>query len=244
MSDLHEGRALGTDRRAAPGVRHPVHSSLKAGLVFLSLAIGGTYLFTRGNQAITSVGLIVLVAVGVAALCWVEEIGRRGEQPTDRRIPWRQGAGSVEGVGGVLEALPDDYCVFHQFATRKGLTDYIVVGPKGILALDAKGYAGVVTQFRGTLLLNGVPFEKDLIRDAWARSYAVRDLLAERGVCTLRPKPVLVFTDAEVHLNGSVRGVHVVGIENLQAFLEGLSVWMSGRLAKGINACLWSAQRE
>lgn len=242
MSDFRDARAVAADRPTGQGVRQLVFSHVKTGLLFLSLAIGGIYLFLRSNRAITSVGLIVLVAVGIAVLCWVEELSGRAEKRVDRAIPWRQGAGSEEGVGGLLEALPEGYCVFHHFETQKGRTDHIVVGPKGILTIDTKGHAGVVTQFRGTLLLDGNPFEKDFIKDAWTRSYVVRDLLAERGVCTLRPKPVIVFTDAEVRLKECVRGVHIVGIEDLQAFLEGLSVWMSDRLAKSITACLWSAQ--
>jgi len=52
----------------------------------------------------------------------------------------------------------------------------------------------------------------------------------------------LLFTDADVQVKGRVRGVHIIGIKDLHAFLEGLPVWMSERLSKGIIDCLWSTQ--
>ena len=70
----------------------------------------------------------------------------------------------------------------------------------------------------------------------------IRDLLTENGVCNLRPKPVIVFTDADVQVKGKVRGVQIIGIKDLHAFLEGLPDWMSERLSKGIIDCLSSAQ--
>jgi hypothetical protein len=91
-------------------------------------------------------------------------------------------------------------------------------------------------------LWDGHPFEKDSIKQAWAQGYSVRDLIAEKGVCTLRPQPVIVFTNADVQVKEKVGGVHVIGIKDLRAFLEGLPVWMSGRLSKGIIDSLSSAQ--
>jgi Nuclease-related domain len=242
MADLHRASQAEADRHAEPDVRKMMQSHVKIGFLFLSLSIGGIFLYMRSNQAITSLGLVVLVVVGVGILCWAEEMGSRVERFSDRAIPWRHGAASEEGVGGVLEALPENYGVFQRFATKKGTTDHIVVGPKGILTIDTKDHRGVVTQFRGTLLLDGQPFDHDPIRQAWAQSYAVRDLLAERGVCTLRAHPVIVFTDADVRVKERVRGVQILGLEGFQSYLEGLPVWMSERLSKAVSDCLWSAQ--
>jgi len=38
------------------------------------------------------------------------------------------------------------------------------------------------------LLWDGYAFEEDFIKQAWAQGYSVRDLIAEKGVCTLRPQ--------------------------------------------------------
>jgi hypothetical protein len=238
MSYFRNARETGPGRKAEPGVRKMVYSHVTIGFFFLSLSIGGIYLYMRSNQAIASLGLAVIVVVGVGILCWAEDVGNKAEKFSDRAIAWKLGAVSEEGVGGLLEALPEGYFVINHFVTKKGTTDHIVVGPKGILTIDTKSHKGAVRHDRGRLLLDGHPFETDLIKQAWERSYVVRDLLAEKGVCTLRPRPLIVFTDADVQVKERVRGAQVVGIEDLQAFLDGLPVWMSERLSKGISDCL------
>jgi hypothetical protein len=143
-----------------------------------------------------------------------------------------------ESVGGLLETLPKNYFVMNDFATKKGVIDYIVVGPKGVLTIETRSHKGVVTQSGEKLLRDGDPFDEDLIKQAWAKSYCVRDRLVEKGVCTLSPQPVIVFTDADVQVKGRVRRVQIIGIKDLHAFLEGLPVWMSERLSQGIIDCL------
>jgi hypothetical protein len=53
---------------------------------------------------------------------------------------------------------------------------------------------------------------------------------------------VIVFTDADVQVKERVGRVQIIGVKDLPAFLEGLPVWMSERLSKGIIDCLWSTQ--
>jgi hypothetical protein len=89
---------------------------------------------------------------------------------------------------------------------------------------------------------DGKPFEKDFIKQAWAEAYSIRDLLTDKGVCNLRPQPVIVFTEADVQVKGKVRGVQIISIKDLHAFLDGLPDWMSERLSSGIIDCLSSTQ--
>jgi hypothetical protein len=53
---------------------------------------------------------------------------------------------------------------------------------------------------------------------------------------------MIVFTDADVQVNKKVRGVHIIGIKDLHAFLEGLPDWISERLSDGMIDCLSSTQ--
>jgi hypothetical protein len=92
--------------------------------------------------------------------------------------------------------------VINDFVTKKGTIDYIVVGPKGILTIETKSHKGVVTNNGEKLWSDGHPFEQDFIKQAWAQSSIVQDLLAVKGVCALRPQPVIVFTDADVQAIG------------------------------------------
>jgi len=229
-------------RKAGLGARKMAYPHVAIGLSILSLSIGGIYRYMGSIQAFASLGLTVMVIVSVKIYYWAEALGEKNEKFTDRSIAWKQGVEAEESVDGLLEALPNNYFVIKDFVTKKGTTDYIVVGPKGILTIGTKSHKGVVTKNGEKLLLDGLPFEEDFIKHAWAQSYFVRDLLAQNGVCALRTQPVIVFTDADVQVKGKVRGVQMIGSKDLHAFLEGLPVWMSERLSKGIIDCLWSNQ--
>jgi hypothetical protein len=244
MSDFPDAKGAVTYRKAGLGAWKMAHSHFAIGLLFLFLFIGGIYQYMGRNQAIATLGLVVMVIVGANIYQWAEAMGDKAEKFTDRAIVWKPGAVAEESVGGLLEALPDNYSVISGFVTKKGTSDYLVVGPKGILTIETKSHQGVVTNNGEKLLRDGQPFEEDFIKQAWARSYSVRDLLAEKGVCTLRTQPVIVFTDADVQVKEKIRGVHIVGMRNLHAFLEGLPVWMSERLSQAIIDCLWSTRNR
>jgi Nuclease-related domain len=242
MPDFPDAKGVLTYRKGGLGARKMAYSHLAIGLCFLFLSIGGIYRYMGSHQAIASLGLTVMVVVCVKIYHWAEAMGNKNEKYTDRTIVWKKGEVEEESVGALLDALPDSYFVIDDFRTKKGTVDHIVVGPKGILTIETKSNPGVVTKDGEKLLQDGHPFEKDFIKQSWAQGYSVRDLIAEKGVCTLRPQPVIVFTNADVQVKEKVGGVHVIGIKDLHAFLEGLPVWMSGRLSKGIIDSLSPAQ--
>ena len=242
MPDFPNAKGTVTFLKAGPGARKMAYPNLAIGLFFLFLSIGGIYRYMGSTQAIASLGLTIMVIVSVKIYHWAEAMGDKDEKFTDRAIAWKQGAAAEESVGELLETLPKNYFMMSDFLTKHGTIDYIVVGPKGILTIETKRHKGVVTNDGEKLLLDGDPFERDLIKQAWDQGYFVRDLLSVKGVCVLRPQPVIVFTDADVQVKERVRRVKVIGIKDLHAFLEGSPVWMSDRLSKGIIDCLWSAQ--
>lgn len=244
MADLPDAKGALTYRKGGHGARKMAFSHLAIGLCFLFLTIGGIYRYMGSHQAIASLGLTVMVLVSVKIYHWAETMGDKNEEFTDRAIVWKKGEVEEESVGALLDALPDNYFVIDDFRTKKGTVDYIVVGPRGILTIGTKSHPGIVTKDGEKLLQDGHPFDMDFIKHAWAQSYAVRDLLAEKGVCTLRPRPVIVFTDADVQVKEKVGGVHVIGSKDLHGFLEGLPVWMSERLSKRMIDCLSSAQNK
>jgi hypothetical protein len=244
MSDFPDAKGALTYRKGGLGPRKMAYSHLAIGLCFLFLSIVGIYRYMGSHQAIASLGLSVMVVVCVKIYHWAEAMGKKYEKYADRAIVWKKEEVEEGSVGALLDALPDSYFVIDDFRTKKGTVDHIVVGPKGILTIESKSHPGVVTKDGERLFQDGHPFEKDFIKHAWAQSYSVRDLLAEKGVCTLRPRPVIVFTDADVQVKEKVGGVHVIGSKDLNGFLEGLPVWMSERLSKRMVDCLWSAQNN
>ncbi len=234
MSDVSVARGVAPHLKPGLCARKMTYSHFGIGLLLLSLSVGGIFRQMESGQALVLLGLAVMVIAGVFFHHRAEATGNKADKFTDRAIAWKHGPAEEEGVGGLLEALPKNYFLMDDFATKKGTIDFFVVGPKGILAIDTKSHKGVVTNQGEKLFLDGHPFEKDFIKQAWARSYCVQDLLAEKGVCVLRPQPVIVFTDAEVQVKERVGRVYVIGIKDLHAFLEGLPVWMSDRLSMAI----------
>ncbi|MGG5257542.1 nuclease-related domain-containing protein [Phycicoccus avicenniae] len=68
---------------------------------------------------------------------------------------WAAGAEGERRVAAALATLPDDFLVLHDRLLMPGVTesnlDHLVVGPTGVLLVDAKNWSGQVTEYRGTL---------------------------------------------------------------------------------------------
>ena len=228
--------------KAGVGVRKMESTRWLAGLFFLMIMFAGIYLFSKSSKTIATIGIPASLVVFVGILYWVKAMGDKAEAHSDRALDARRGTIPEEDAGNPLRELPAGYFVVHDFVSKKGNIDHIIISTKGILTIETKSHRGVVICDGDLLKCDGEPFEKDFIKQAWAQAYSIRDLLTEKGVCTLRPKPVIVFTDADVQVNKKVRGVHIIGIKEFHAFLEGLPTWMSERLSKGIIDCLLSTQ--
>ncbi len=211
-------------------------------LFLLVIMYAGIYFYTKSVKAIATLGLPVALVVFVGIIYWVKSMGDKAEAYADRALDARRGAVAEEAVGNLLAELPEKFHVVNDFVSKRGNIDHIVISTKGILTVETKSHRGVVTCEGEMLKRDGKAFEEDFIKQAWAEAYSIRDLLTDKGVCNLRPQPVIVFTEADVQVKEKVRGVRIIGIKDLHAFLEGLPDWMSERLAKAIIDCLSSAQ--
>ena len=224
------------------GVRKMETSRWLTALFILIIVYAGIYYYTRSVKMIATLGLPVALVVFVGIIYWIKALGDKAEAVADRALDARRGAVAEEAVGNLLGELPAGYFVVNDFVSKRGNIDHIVISTKGILNVETKSHKGVVTCEGEMLKRDGEPFEKDFIKQAWAEAYSIRDLLTEKGVCNLRPQPVIVFTDADVRVKGKVRGVHIIGNKDLHAFLKGLPAWMSERLSNAIIDCLSSTQ--
>jgi len=109
-----------------------------------------------------------LIPIGIGLLAvWIVRIAnfRVKKHETDR-MTWRKGALGEYEVGAELERLPDDYLVFNDINTEEfGNFDHIVVGPKGIFAIETKNWSGLIgTNAAGELTRNGKPLWRSHIR--------------------------------------------------------------------------------
>jgi hypothetical protein len=228
--------------KAGAGVRKMEATRWLSALFLLIIMYAGVYFYTKSIKTIAVLGLPVALVVFVGIIYWVKAMGDKAEAVADRALDARRGAVAEEAVGNLLADLPAEYYVVNDFVSKKGNIDHIVISSKGILTVETKSHKGVVTCEGEMLKRDGKPFEKDFIKQAWAEAYSIRDLLTDKGVCNLRPQPVIVFTEADVQVKDKVRGVRIIGIKDLHAFLEKFPDWMSERLSKAIIDCLSSAQ--
>jgi Nuclease-related domain len=228
--------------KSGAGVRKKEAARWLAAFFLLIIVYAGIYYYTKSVKAIATLGLPVALIVFVGIIYWIKAMGDKAEACADRALDARRGAVAEEAAGDLLGELPAGFYVVNDFVSKRGNIDHIVVSRKGILTVETKSHKGVVTCEGDMLKRDGMPFEKDFIKQAWAQAYAIRDLLTEKEVCNLRPQPVIVFTEADVQVKEKVRGVRIVGVKDLHAFLEGLPDWMSERLANGITDCLSSVR--
>ena len=249
QNSLKGKRMAGTESKRATvynkpgvGVRKMEHSRWLIALFILIIMYAGIYYYTKSVKAIATLGLPVALVVFVGIIHWIKAMGGKAEAVANRALDARRGAVAEEAAGNLPGELPAGYFVVNDFVSKRGNIDHIVISTKGILTVETKSHRGVVTCEGEMLKRDGKPFEKDLIKQAWAEAYSIRDLLTEKGVCNLRPQPVIVFTEADVQVRGKVRGVHIIGIKDLHAFLKGLPAWMSERLSKAMIDCLSSTQ--
>lgn len=199
-----------------------------------------TFLFSRYSQSIGSYGkgaLLVVFAGFIAAIKYLEKVGL---EKAKRSKDAQRGAEAEEAVGAILDHLPEGNFVIHDFDFGKGNIDHILIGPKGIFTLETKSHAGKVSFDGEKLLRNGKPFEKDFLNQAWRQCYLVREILAKWEITNPLPEPVILFTRASIATHGKAKGIELVEIKGLPAFLDRLTDKLStpeaGRIYNRIKA--------
>ncbi len=89
---------------------------------------------------------------------------------------YNQEAKGEEQVGELLAQLGDDYIIMHDWTSPYGNIDHIVYDKtSNIFILETKSHFGKVTASGDQLLLNGHPFEKDIIHQALNNTFWVKE---------------------------------------------------------------------
>lgn len=229
-----------------PGVsvRKMETSRWLAALLVLIVLFTGIYLYNKHSKMIATLGFPVILVVGGGLLYWAKAMGNKADRYSKRALDARRGAVAEEAVGNLLEELPAGYFVVHDFVSKIGNIDHIVISKKGILTVETKSHRGVVTCEGNMLKREGQPFEKDFINQAWAEAFSIRDLLASHGISAPKPQPVLLFANACVQVRQQVRGVDVVSRRYFPAYLKRLPNRMSFGEAEKIFDVLKSSQSQ
>ena len=206
--------------------------------------VWGNLPYNKNSKTIATLGPPVILIVAGGFLYWVKGMGDKADRYSKRALDARRGAVAEEAVGSLLEELPAGYFVVHDFVSKIGNIDHIVISKKGILTVETKSHRGVVTCEGKMLKREGQPFEKDFIKQAWAEALSIRDLLAGHGKSEPKPQPVILFTNAYVQVRQQVRGVEIVGRRYFPAYLKRLPNRISASEAEKIFEILKSSQSQ
>jgi hypothetical protein len=215
-----------------------------AAFFILIILFVGIYYYNRSVKTIATLGLPVILVVGVGFIYWVKAMADKGEACSERALDARRGAVAEEDVGNVLGDLPAGDFVVHDFVSMRGNIDHIVISTKGILTVETKSHRGVVSCEGEMLKRDGKPFEKDLIKQAWAEAYSIRDLLIGHGISAPEPQPVLLFANADVQVRSQVRGVEIISRRYLPLYLKRLQNRMTAKDAEKIFDILKLSQSQ
>jgi hypothetical protein len=226
------------------GVRKMEANRWLAAFFTLVILFAGIYLYNMNSKTVATFGLLVSLIVAVGFLYCVKAMGDKAEALSKRALDARRGAVAEEAVGNLLGELPAGYFVVHDFGSKRGNIDHIVISPKGILTVETKSHRGVVTCEGEMLKRDGKPFEKDFIKQAWAQAYFIRILLTRHEISVPKTQPVLLFANADVKVRQQVRGVEIISRQYLPIYLGRLQNCMSAKEAEKIFEVLKSSQTQ
>jgi hypothetical protein len=230
--------------KAGVGVRKMEATRWLAALFTLIVLFAGIYLYSKNSKTIATLGLPVILVVAGSFLYWVKAMGDKADVLSKRALDARRGAVAEETVGNLLEELPAGYFIVHDFISKRGNIDHIVISTKGILTIETKSHRGVVTCVGEMLKRDGKPFEKDFIKQAWAQVYFIRILLNRNGISAPKIQPVLLFANADVQVRQQVRGVEIISRQYLPVYLKLLQSRLSASEAEKIFDILKSSQTQ
>jgi hypothetical protein len=166
-----------------------------------------------------------LIPIGIGLLAvWIVRIANfRVEKHETDRMTWRKGALGEYEVGAELELLPDDYLVFNDINTEEfGNFDHIVVGPKGIFAIETKNWSGLIgTNAAGELTRNGKPLWRSHIRMLERKVMMLREqilVLTRRDDLFIRG--LMVFPKACLEASAKTRNIHCLSVEKVYDYFD------------------------
>ncbi len=141
---------------------------------------------------------------------------------------WAAGAEGERRVAAALAAVGEPWTVLHDRLLRPGLSeanlDHVVVGPAGLLFLDAKNWSGRVVEWNGTLYQHtrdpsGAKRHQSLARELAKVNGMAAAMATTMGVPVL---PAIVLAGAQAAGFGEpqlVRGVWVVPVDRVVGWL-------------------------
>ena len=226
--------------KAGESTRKMAVSRYAVAISALILMWVGIFVYASNIRNIISLGLPGTLLIGAGYYLFIKCLEKKANTAIDRGKNADKGATAEEKIGEFLDSLPEGNFKIHDFNSRRGNIDHILVCTKGIFTLETKSQAGEITFDGKRLLQTGRPFPKDFIKQAWAECYVVREILAGWGITSPVAEPMILFPNAFVKVRGKAKGVEIISLKYLPKFLDRLPTRLSipeaGRIYNRIKA--------
>jgi len=145
---------------------------------------------------------VAMLALMVVCVVAFKFIAKRSDQA-------ERGADAEVAVAHLLRTLPKEYYVFNDLGFEGFNIDHVVIGPTGVFTVETKSHRGKVSARGEALLLNGRPFEKPILNQAWSEVFTLRDRLPQIAGNSCTVQPLLCFPNALIEVRGRVKGIIV-----------------------------------
>ena len=130
-------------------------------------------------------------------------------------------ARAVRQVAELLATLGYDYVVMHDVVSPYGKIDHVVYDKRGnIITIEVKSHEGRVTAWGDQLLLDGHPFEKDIVGLCQKNAIWIRKKVESRIHLNAWITATLVFTNAYVEIGNPIKWVNYMNKQYLLAFIQ------------------------
>ncbi len=202
-------------------------------LIFAALFVGLNPLLVLG------IGVVLLIAT--VLVLWNRW---RHKAPVDKS--WSVGAEGELKTAAVLNALPDDYFVFHDviMGNSSANIDHVVIGPTGVFVLDSKNWARTIEKDRwGRWSYNSRPVART-IKSTMAETMWVVDALdPEVKRWGIYVHAAWVMTKTEQHFD-RMELIDLVNLRSLQGYLTGRPDILNKRQVRRLESHARSVFRQ
>lgn len=179
--------------------------------LFVWIFVGGFALamFCFFSAALGAIGLVM----AVAWIIWNLRLGLKKVES------FFKGAKGEERVAAILQDLPDDCQIFHDYVAGKDHIDHVAVTPSGIYAIETKFWSGKVTLEDGRILVDGKLPARSPVGQALREADEIRNKLRAMG-WTGYITPVVAFASDTFDGNqAELKGVTILNSSVLKAYL-------------------------
>lgn len=142
--------------------------------LFVWIFVGGFSLamFCFFSAALGAIGLVM----AVAWIIWNLRLGLKKVES------FFKGAKGEERIAAILQDLPDDCQIFHDYVAGKDHIDHVAVTPSGIYAIETKFWSGKVTLEDGRILVDGKLPARSPVAQALRETEEIRNKAQNDGL--------------------------------------------------------------